>query len=224
MAEMVPKGPRATDKAQVRDITSARSRGGRPSGLGYDPAAEEEHQTGNPEVDYFAVVGQRGYSEDRFYTKSTNTHNHGEKLNVRVPQGIDSQVYAAVNQIPEYRHINDLVRDAIIHRLEYLQRRYRMGDDLRRQLELERLESDNERSAREIEVMERSVANLNEHCQAAYEARDYGLLAQILATGDEIMEWLREPYHSDARDILGRWRDRARQQIADYGKRHDDGG
>lgn len=223
MAKPVAKGP----TAKVRDIETARSKGGRPSGPGYDPATGEEFAHPGTvrdaeEVDVFALVGTRGYSEDRFYTRSTNVHNHGEKINIRVPQGIDSQIYAAVNEIPEYTSLQSFARDAFVHRLEYLQRRYSMSDSLRRLLELERFEADNERRQREIEKMASAVTDLDEKCQLAYEEEDYGMLAEMMDTGEEIMEWLREPYRGRARAVLQRWRARAKDQIERYRASLDD--
>lgn len=222
MGEMVPKGPRAGE-ATVRDITSARSKGGRPSGLGYDPATEQEHQTGasrqpraDPETDVFNVVGQRGYSEDRFYTKSTNEHNHGAELRVRVPQGIDSQIHAAVSDVPEYRNAQDFWRDAAVHRLEYLQKRYSISEEGQRFLELERLTADRERRTRDIDTMDATVTDLGEKLERAWSRRDYGMLAKELEEGDELIDWLREPYHSEVRDLLAEWNRKARAKIMEY--------
>src|SRR5690606_13479962 len=69
-----------------------RRRGGRPSGLGYDPAKGEEVRSetyldaatreSTSETDVFTLVNERGYRPERFYTRSINADGHGEKLNV----------------------------------------------------------------------------------------------------------------------------------------------
>lgn len=221
---MVPKGPRAEAK-KVRDIDSAPSRqGGRPSGLGYDPSLEREHQTSptTEETDVFKTIGHRGYSEDRFYTKSTNEHNHGEKFQVRVPQGIDSQIHAAVREVPEYRHVNDMVRDALVHRLEYIQKRYKITPEAQRFLELERLRADSDRRAADIALMQETVADIAGKLQQAWEAADYGVLAKELVEADELIDWLRAPYQGQVQQLLRDWTDRSRAKIEEYNARHED--
>lgn len=221
---MVPKGP-AGDAKKVRDIDTAPSKMGRPSGLGYNPATGEHHQTGQrdaSETNVFDVIPAKGYSEARFYTKSTNEHNHGEMLRVRVPQGIDSQIYAAVNDIAEYRSQQDFWRDAAVHRLEYLQKRYSISEEARRLLELERMTADSERRNTDIKIMRATVANLNDKLTEAWDALDYGMLAKELEEAEELVNWMREPYCSQVQTILKDWNDRSRQKIAEYQRALDD--
>lgn len=222
---MTPKGPRAN----VRAIGSARPRG-RPGGLGYDPTTGEENAgptlerrpDDSPETDIFTLIGQRGYSEDRFYTKATNDHNHSKVVRLTVPQGIDAQIHGAVNTIPEYRNVHDLVRDAIVHRLEYLQKRYRLTDVGRRFLELERMRADSDHRSREIDLMTETVTDLEEKLTKAWQARDYGMLAAEIEAGEELLDWLREPYASQARQIIHHWRTTGREAIASHRALHED--
>lgn len=220
---IVPKGPRAGDAAsaaataKVRDIGSAKSKGGRPSGLGFDPSTGEEvyAQTYRPESEYdvFGTVRATGYSEDRFYTRSVNADGHGERITVRVPQGIDSQLYAAVADIPEYRSIQDLFRDAVMHRLEYLQKRHKLSEDAIRMLVLERYRADSDRRSQEIDNLTAAVESIEEKCQKAWTTGDYQLLAEELERGGETMEWLREPYKGRAEGILKEWKQKARGEL-----------
>lgn len=215
---MVPKGPRAN----VRDIESAPSSRprGRPSGLGYDPEASEEYATetlerhgSDPETDVFSLVGKRGYSEDRFYTRSTDAQGHGEHLRVRMPQGIEAQVYGAVREVSEYRTVQDLMRDAVVHRLEYLQKRYKMSDEARRLLELERLRADSDRRSQDIDTMTDAVVDLGEKLSKAWEAKDYAMVAEELEEGSELIDWLREPYRGQVKQLLADWRARSKEAI-----------
>lgn len=213
---LVPKGPRA-EGATVRNISSARSRG-KPAGLGYDPVTGEEFAgptyTGDGEGDVFATFGKRGYSEDRFYTRSVNEHNHGEKLNgIRIPQGIDSQIHALVREVAEYRHVNDFVRDAMVHRMEYLQRRYKLTPETRRFIELERLSADRDRRSQDIQMMQSNVADLQTKLEEAWAANDFGMLAKELDDGELLPEWMREPYRAQVIEMLTAWKRKAREQL-----------
>lgn len=216
---IVPKGPRAGNAtgAAVRHIDSAKSRGrGRPSGLGYDPSTGQEQYAEtyqDAEYDVFGTVREAGYSEDRFYTRSTDLRGHGSVLRITMPQGLDSQVYAAVNEIPEYRSVQDFFRDAALHRLEYIQRRYKISEGGQRMLVLERYRADREQRSQEIDSLTTTVEEISEGCQKAWDANDYGLLAQELEKGGEAMEWLRDPYRSKVDKILKDWKGRAKEEL-----------
>lgn len=211
-------------QAAVRDITTAPSVGGKPAGLGYDPATGEDvrgatykstaTRESSAEYDVFELVDERGYRPDRFYTRSVNADGHGERLQIRVPQGIDSQLYAAVGEIGQYRSLQDLFRDAVIHRLEWLQRHYSLTDDMRRMLELERMEADSDRAVAEVQMMKASVAGLNAALEEHYTASDWQMFADELVRGDERAEWLREPYRAQALAVLGEWRTRGAAGLA----------
>lgn len=220
------------DAGNVRDIATAkkhgagekRRAGGRPSGLGYDPATGEEvvsstykaHATreSSAEYDVFTLVDERGYRADRFYTRSLNADGHGERLNVRLPQGIDSQIHAAVSEVPQYRNIHDFARDAFVHRLEWLQKQYELGDNARRVLELERITADGERRVQETEVMQDAVDKLTARLQMLSDRQDWGLMREELEKGGELTDWLRDPYRKAAREVLGVWKARTKADIA----------
>lgn len=228
---ITPKGPRAataaasdSEAATVSDIDRQRSKRqrGRPSGLGYDPEAGEEYakptlerQVGDldPESDVFAQIGTRGYSEDRFYTSSSDVRGHSKMLRVWIPQGIDAQVYGAINEIPQYRTVQDFMRDAIVHRLEYLQKRYSLTDQGRRLMELERWKADSERRGAEIQTMTSAVSDVGERLAEAWAAEDYQLFMQEMDEASDQVDWLRDPYKTRMVELLKEWRRKAKAEI-----------
>lgn len=225
---MVPKGPRAN----VSDIEAQRrKKGGRPSGLGYDPAEGEEYATptlerdraaADPESDVFAQVGVRGYSEHRFYIRSTDAKGHGEHLRVRVPQGIEAQVYGAVRDVPEYRTVQDFARDAMVHRLEYLQKRYSLSDDGRRTLELERWQADSEKRSAEITTMTSAVVDVAAKLADAWDAEDFSLFAQELGEAEEQVDWLRDPYKSRMLRVIEEWKRKGKAELERIRRQRDE--
>lgn len=62
------------------------------------------------------------YSPDRFYTRATDGKGHAELLHLKLPPELASALAQIVQSraIPEYRTVQDLIRDAIVHRLHYL--------------------------------------------------------------------------------------------------------
>lgn len=222
MGEIVPKG----SARKVIDIGSRQR--GRPGGLGYDPKTGRAHQpaTYRPddgEFDVFAVIPREtGYRPDRFYTSSLNEHHHGERMQVRVPQGIDSQILAAVNIVSQYRSPHDFWRDAAVHRLEWVQHHYDVDDSVRRFLELERMEADSDRAREEVRTMTASVENLNAALAEHYEAEDWQMFADELVRGDERVLWLREPYKNQAGKVLKEWRTRGKEHVDRMSKQREE--
>lgn len=232
MGQIVPKKAAPKKVANVRDIRSAGHGGGRKSSLTYDPATGVEHspkgyraeatRDSDSEFDVFTLVDDRKYREDRFYTRSVNADGHGERMQVRVPQGIDSQMHAAVAEVPEYKTIHDLIRDSVIHRLEFLQKRYNLGDGARRILELERIRSDLTKRSQETETMQEAVDDLANTIQALWDKQDYSMMRDVLDTGSEMYEWLRDPYKGKALSVLEKWRATARTEIERLERRDEE--
>lgn len=62
------------------------------------------------------------YSPDNFYTRATDGKGHSELVHVKLPPHVASALAAIVQSraVPEYRTTQDLIRDAVVHRLHYL--------------------------------------------------------------------------------------------------------
>lgn len=220
---MVPKGPRsagAESLAKVRNITSGRPRG-KPSGLGYDPTTGgevySETYRDDSEYEVFGTVRASGYSEERFYTRSVNADGHGERLTVRFPQGIDSQIHAAVSEIPEYRSLQDFFRDAAMHRLEYIQKRHRFSQKAQIMLERERAKADRHERVQDSDEQDAMVKEMETTLAMLHQRGDWSLLAEELIADADTAEFsMRGEYQRQAQEIIRRWRDKSRDQIAKH--------
>lgn len=62
-------------------------------------------------------TAQSSYSPERFYTRSTNSHDHSVNRQVKLSPGLDAVCHYAVETVPEYRTVQDVIRDALVHRL-----------------------------------------------------------------------------------------------------------
>lgn len=63
---------------------------------------------------------QHGYDPERFYTRSTNSHDHSVQRSIRLSPALDAVLHHAIERIPAYRTTHDVVRDALVHRLHQL--------------------------------------------------------------------------------------------------------
>lgn len=63
-----------------------------------------------------------GYSPDRFYTRATNDRDHGEYRRIKLAPEVIAEIERIVESraVPEYQSLPDLVRDAVVHRIRWL--------------------------------------------------------------------------------------------------------
>lgn len=59
------------------------------------------------------------YDETRMYTGSQDDHGHSAQVRVNFPKNLAAQLQRVIadGRIPEYKSLNDFVRDAIVHRV-----------------------------------------------------------------------------------------------------------
>ena len=62
------------------------------------------------------------YSVDRFYTRATNEKDHGEYIRVKLAPEVIAELNRIVASgiVPEYESPQDIIRDAIVHRVRWL--------------------------------------------------------------------------------------------------------
>jgi|DewCreStandDraft_5_1066085.scaffolds.fasta_scaffold01803_14 hypothetical protein len=102
------------------------------------------------------------YSPDKFYTKSTDGKGHSETIYLKIHPTL-ARLMAEIIQsreIPEYRTAQDLIRDAVVHRIHYL--RSRLAEKkvtvLKRIEAIQNLLAHEEMMAQYQEVIERASA------------------------------------------------------------------
>ncbi len=206
---IVPKGPVPSPPAPTNVTPIGRKKRGR--GLGYNL---ETGITYGEDFNVFAGDAGGGYRPDRYYTEARDQNGHGERLNIRVPLGMDSQIHKAVAEVGQYASIHDFARDAFMHRLEWLRHNHDLGEGVRRMLELARKEADGEARIQEADSMQGAVDKLIVRLQSLWERTDIGLLAEEISEGNDLIDWLREPYRSKAREVLEDWKRKAKAEIA----------
>lgn len=74
-----------------------------------------------------AAKGEGGYDPSKFYTRATDVvHGHADSMRLRLPPDVLSQVGDLINLrddtgkrkvFPDYKSVQDFVRDAIVHHL-----------------------------------------------------------------------------------------------------------
>ena len=213
-------GGKAADREADKVVTSINSakvkRGGRQDSIGYDPATQEENYARGSREEFEAFrVDERGsqYRADRFYTRSVNSDGHGEKMSIRVPQGLDSQMHKAVAEIPQYHTMHDLIRDAVVHRLHYLQHQHVHDPEMQALLDIEALKADDHRQDEIVRGFKDAIQALDDSRRFVWESDDIGAFAEKLDRGSLLADKMRPPWGAQASEMLKGWRVKSAERV-----------
>jgi len=97
---------------------------------------EGERVRGLPESDTLEEKGQApghavtpaAYQVERVYSRAYDDRGHARQYRVNVPQDMEPIIEAAWRAVPEYRSAQDLWRDAIVHRIQWIAENYERMD------------------------------------------------------------------------------------------------
>lgn len=111
------------------------------------------------------------YSQDTFYCHATDKKGHCVQVRVALPPTIGDMLASLVasGKIPEYKTPQHVLRDALYHRLKYVNENFDTGIDLSMwtvQIETERM-MERERAG---EQLVRDLIQLRMHCGAEEKA------------------------------------------------------
>jgi Arc/MetJ-type ribon-helix-helix transcriptional regulator len=143
-----------------------------------------------------------GYSLDEFYIRATNSHDHSRSIRVHLPPEVTGRIAAAVEAVPMYRNAADVVRDAIVHRLHYLDE---VGYELavvRNAQALEQVMARMEAQQELNKLQEQMVQNLKESVEQARSLGQLEYLSQLIAEIEDLLPTLTAHYAKEVRRIL----------------------
>lgn len=90
--------------------------------------------------DATATSSNMGYDPHEFYTSSSDKKGHQQQFRVNVPPSLGSEIAQLVQsqRIPAYRTAQDVIRDALIHRLQWLRDHgHPISRDMQHELDLQ---------------------------------------------------------------------------------------
>ncbi len=210
--------PKRLAPASVTDISGVRvKRGGRQDSIGYDPDTQEEHYARGSKAEFDPLATDSGgsYRYDRFYTRSVDKNGHGEKMSIRVPQGLDSQMHRVVAEMAEYHTMHDLIRDAVVHRLEYL-KHHTPDPEMAALLAIEALKADDNRQDQIVQGFRDAIQALDESLRFMWETGDLGAFAEKLDRGSLMADKMRPPWNGHASEMLQSWRAKSTEKIKQW--------
>lgn len=183
--------------------------------------SNEPPKSGRPsgEFDPWDTEKGQSYSLDRFYTRSTNKHDHSAEGKFRLPPHIQSAIAQIVDskQFPHLRSIQDFYRDSVIHRLHYLNQLIQDGR-LEKQLSLEMRACRVDEMRREVEDLKSVVDRHMQNLELAGSMKDAQAISDSLALLEDDLPSVREPYRAMLKELARKFR----QELKDMPKRGDD--
>lgn len=155
-------------------------------------------------LDNFMLEDER-YSPDRFYMRSTDGHGHSAHVRVNVPPQLMARLEDVVmsRRFP-YRSTQDVVRDAINHRLHSLSE---LEPEVvpEESLANERRKSQTELRLLEIQSNTEEVKLANNALGAAVANEDWFALNDLLTHLETVAEGMREPYRSQLSKLIRKY-------------------
>lgn len=156
-----------------------------------------------------AVVGQ-SYQPTSFYTQARNSAG----LTERFTQGLSPALFDIAGRVAgdaslPYGSIQALVRDALVHRLHWLEQNAtdpELVNALAAWRQLEEVDHQMQAYARMTENIERLTETLNETCSAAVKGGDWYALWWLLDEAEQIWENVREPFATTALTLIAGYR------------------
>lgn len=147
---------------------------------------------GNPN-DPWALSGS-GYSQDNFYTRSTDGNGHSSLVHVKISPALHGELTRLVQgaDVPEYRTHADVVRDALIHRLRYIHDQY-SGTVSLAALEVEQRQAELDRIAGERESWRKLLGDLERQLDALIDENELDE-AEWLIGQNEWIDSMTPPY------------------------------
>lgn len=149
------------------------------------------------------------YSEDHFYTRSTNKSDHSSDVRFRFPPHLAAMVSQIIDskQFPQLRSVADFYRDAAVHRLHHLNEMIGDGkieSGLNIEMRIARIEA----RQKEVTSLKEAVEKHTGLLEDAWQSNDFEAMSDMLALLEEDIPSFRQPYRRQLKELSTRFRPR----------------
>lgn len=147
----------------------------------------------------------QGYDVSKFYVKGSDTKKGQQREHFRVylqPHLADqiAELIASKN-IPQYRTVGDMFRDAMFHRLTYLREQISSGE-LKRLLNHEMFKSEMAAVRIEMDIQNENVRTAQGLINDALSSSDRGVMERMVGLAERYLGVTREPYRSKIQAMI----------------------
>lgn len=153
-----------------------------------------------------------GYSIDKFYTKSTDGRGHQKHVRVNAPPALVARASKMVKaEALPYNTVQDLVRDALHHRVHWLEKNVsniEVDQDL---VAVLRLQERIDYIRTEGETLEQLVDTLEESLELHYQRKNRKLLWTTIGEAERGLDAISPPYKGQVRELVSEYKEKAEE-------------
>ena len=168
-------------------------------------------------TDPWGVAQSNKYSVDNFYTGTSGNNTTTNIGAVRLPSSLYAEMAALIQSgvVPEYRHMQEIIRDAVIHRMKYLGEQRKQGNLVREVTVHMRLDAIDKLKKRR-EACEAIVrTSRDEFTIASGEENLHGIVDSLREAIDSL-EILAQPYRGQMEEMILKYEERRKQLKAQW--------
>lgn len=151
------------------------------------------------------AVEDRTYSENEFYMTSVDSKGHQRHVRVNVPPNVYAQLAEAANddRLP-YRSKQDVVRDAVQHRLKWLQDNEEVLEEYVQAGQIARMRARVEQLRAQTQELSSFIETTRETLAEAQRAADYIRVQSITSVLSETLDSVSGPHYEQVKEL---WKD-----------------
>lgn len=146
------------------------------------------------------------YREDEFYTRSVDGKGHQKHLRVNVPPVMFARMNELANDdgLPDYRTVQDVARDAIEHRLKWLQDNKGVLEEYEQAGQVSRAMSRVESLRAKTQELDNFIDQLHQGMAEAQRSLDLIRVEELTSIAATTLDSLAGDQYEQVRDI---WKD-----------------
>lgn len=152
--------------------------------------------------------GSEGYRLNRFYVSSTNKKGASQQSRVSLPPLIIGKMsqYIQSGKFPHYRTMQDIVRDAVYHRLKWLADEYMSDPEMLQLISRENFMADRRQALWDMQQLDEMVQDTENGMREAIRLGDHEALAREVEQAEARVMVERDPYKSRLGELAKRYR------------------
>ncbi len=155
------------------------------------------------EDSWATVTDAESYDPFRFYTFSQDKHGHSGTLHVPFPKPLLAEMAALASSgvVPAYRGANDIVRDAVYHRVKQIAQMVDAGE-LEVSVDMAMLMSDEMKIQNDAQEAANLIAAMKENAQGIYAREGTDGLRLYLAQREEDLDSIPAPFREEYQGVI----------------------
>lgn len=174
----------------------------------------------DPTYDPFKGTKDSEYDVGKFYTRATNAHDHSSNIQLPLPKELKGHIQTIVNNgVFPYTSVQAFVRDAIVHRLEWIAGQNPADLETPQVVAFERMLARQEMRAEAQRAQEEIYAGFVKGCEKAMDVRAYDVVLVLCDETQMDADHLDDAWRVKLMEKVQETRERAEEMQVRWGDR-----